>query len=100
MNWIQDLKAKISNGEKIGSEIPESVKEVSYDKSGNIIYTYNGKRVTEPPEQLFAEGETGFSVRRLSISGGDDTYTATLFHKDENGLITGRLIQLEKGFHR
>lgn len=70
-NWMRDFKAKLRNGERIGETIPESVKEVSYDDAGNIIYTFDdGRSTTESPEQLFEEGQIGFSDRRLSISGG------------------------------
>lgn len=97
-NWMRDFKAKIRNGERIGETIPESVKEVSYDDAGNIIYTFDdGRSTTESPEQLFEEGQIGFSDRRLSISGGaDDIYRAVLFHRDENGVITGRIIVLDE----
>ncbi len=97
-NWMRNLKAKIRNGERIGETIPESVKEVSYDDAGNIIYTFDdGRSTTESPEQLFEEGQIGFSDRRLSISGGaDDIYEAVLFHRDENGVITGRIIVLDE----
>ncbi|MFD0872167.1 hypothetical protein [Paenibacillus residui] len=97
-NWMKDFKAKLRNGERIGETIPESVKEVSYDDAGNIIYTFDdGRSTTESPEQLFEEGQIGFSDRRLSISGGaDDTYEAVLFHRDENGVITGRIVVLDE----
>lgn len=97
-NWMRDFKAKLRNGERIGETIPESVKEVSYDDAGNIIYTFDdGRSTTESPEQLFEEGQIGFSDRRLSISGGaDDIYEAVLFHRDENGVITGRIVVLDE----
>lgn len=99
VSWMRDFKAKIRNGERIGETIPESVKEVTYDDSGNIIYTFeDGRIITESPEQLFEEGQIGFSDRRLSISGGDGNYNALLFHRDENGVITGRVVVLDEWY--
>lgn len=97
--WILDLRSKIRNGETIGETIPESVKEVSYDDSGNITYTDEDHRsVTMSPEDLFEEGQIGFSDRRLPISGdADGIYKALLFHRDENGVITGRIVVLDEG---
>lgn len=95
--WMQALRAKIQSGESIGETIADSIKEVSYDDSGKITYTYEGRTITESPEQLFAEGESGFTDRRLPISGdSDDIYRAVLFHKDENGVITGRIVILDQ----
>lgn len=99
VSWMKDFKAKIRNGQRIGETIPESVKEVTYDDSGNIIYTFeDGRIVTESPEQLFEEGQIGFSDRRLSISRGDGNYNALLFHRDENGVITGRVVVLDEWY--
>ncbi|GIP36589.1 hypothetical protein [Paenibacillus sp. J2TS4] len=99
VKWMAGLRAQIRNGEAIGETIPESVKEVSYDDSGNIIYTFDdGRSLTESPEHLFEEGQIGFSDRRLPISGGDGIYQAMLFHRDENGVITGRIVVLDEGY--
>lgn len=99
-SWLRDFKAKIRNGERIGETIPESVKEVSHDDAGNIIYTFDdGRSSAQSPEQLFEEGQIGFSDRRVSISGdADDTYKALLFHRDENGVITGRIVVLDEWY--
>lgn len=95
--WMQALRAKIQSGESIGETIADSIKEVSYADSGNITYTYEDWSITASPEQLFADGEIGFTDRRLPISGdSDDIYKAALFHKDENGVITGRVVILDK----
>ncbi|MFC4775449.1 hypothetical protein ACFO9Q_01450 [Paenibacillus sp. GCM10023252] len=99
VNWMKDLRAKIRNGETIGETIPQSIKEVTYDNSGNITYTYDSWNLTTSPEDLFEEGEIGFSDRRLPISGGsDDIYRALLLHRDENGVITGRIVSLDQGY--
>ncbi|MBP1995750.1 hypothetical protein [Paenibacillus eucommiae] len=95
VNWINDLRAKIRNGETIGETLSASIKEVTYDASGNIIYTYGDRSLTMSLHDLFEEGQIGFSDRRLPISGGDDIYEALLFHRDENGVITGRVVVLD-----
>jgi len=93
-NAMTDLTIKIRNGESIGKTIPESIKEVSYDNSGNITYTYDDYNATYPLKDLFKDGQKGFSDQ-FSISGNDDYYHALLFHRDEKGVITGRIVVLE-----
>jgi hypothetical protein len=99
-NWMADFKAKIRNGERFGETIPKSEKEVTYDDSGNMIYTYGDWHVTSPKEfSLFEEGQIGFSDKRLTVSGGTDgVYSAVLFHRDEYGVITGRIIVLDEWY--
>ncbi|MFB9273806.1 hypothetical protein [Cohnella cellulosilytica] len=91
---IKNARAKMLAGERFGETIPESVREVSYDDSGKVKYSYDGWDVTSSPEDLFREGEVGFS-HQLTISGKDDVYKALLFHRDENGVITGRIVLLD-----
>lgn len=99
VSWMKDFKAKIRNGERIGETIPESVKEVTYDDAGNIIYPYDdGRSVKLSLKDLFEEGQIGFSDRRFSVSEGDDIYEALLFHRDENGVITGRFVVLDEWY--
>jgi len=95
-NWIDSIRAKIRNGEEIGETITESIQEVDYDDSGNITYSYDGWSVVASIEQLFDEGQTGFTDRRLPISGDDHRMSAVLFHRDENGVITGRIVILNE----
>ncbi|WP_044478915.1 hypothetical protein [Paenibacillus antibioticophila] len=95
VRWIEELRAKIRNGEQVGETITDSIKEVTYDASGNITYTYGDLTATISLENLFEEGQTGFTDRRLPISGNGDNYRAMLFHKDENGVITGRIVEIE-----
>ncbi|MBN2983715.1 hypothetical protein [Cohnella algarum] len=98
IKWMQELRAKIRDGETIGQTVPGSVKEMTYDDSGKIAYAFGERSVTMSPEDLFEEGQIGFSDRRLPISGGiDNTYEAVLFHRDENGVITGRIVILGEG---
>ncbi len=91
---VMNARAKMLAGERIGETIPESVKEVSYDDAGNIHYTYDDWSVTLSPDEYFREGQEGFSDR-FSVSGKDDVYKALLFHRDENGVITGRIVILD-----
>lgn len=91
---IIDLRAKIRDGKSIGETIPESVKEVTYDDSGNINYTYDDWSMTTSPDDLFEEGQIGFTDRQMPISGDGEIYKALLFHRDENGVVTGRIVVL------
>lgn len=86
-----DLQIKIRSGEAIDGIIPGSVKEVSYDKSGNMLYSYENWQVKVSPERFFAGGKVGYADT-VSTSSSDDGYWALLFHKDEDGVITGRII--------
>ncbi|GAA0357109.1 hypothetical protein [Bacillus horti] len=100
VNWIEDIRDKILMGETIGETIAESINEVSYNDSGEITYTYNDWSTTANLENLFEEGHIGFTDRGLSISGNaDDIYQVVLFHRDENGVITGRVVILDKGLN-
>lgn len=94
VSWLQDLHSKARNGESIGQTITESIQEVNYDKSGNMIYTYDDWSVTASVEDFFEEGHIGYSDR-FPISGKDDIYKALRFHRDEYGVITGSIVILD-----
>ena len=89
-NRIEELKKRLADGKVI----PESVKEVTYDKEGRINYEYDGWNVKLSPEMLFAEGQTGFSDS-VQFSEADGHYLGLQFHKDEKGVITGMVIDLK-----
>lgn len=89
-NQIEDLKKRLADGKVI----PESVKEVTYDKEGRINYEYDGWSVKLSPEMLFAEGQTGFSDA-VQFSEADGHYLGLQFHKNEKGVITGRVVNLK-----
>ncbi|RNB69591.1 hypothetical protein [Brevibacillus panacihumi] len=89
-NRIEELKKRLADGKVI----PESVKEVTYDKEGRINYEYDGWSVKLSPEMLFAEGQTGFSDS-VQFSEADGHYLGLQFHKDEKGVITGMVIDLK-----
>ena len=89
-NRIEELKKRLADGKVI----PESVKEVTYDKDGRINYEYDGWSVKLSPEMLFAEGQTGFSDA-VQFSEADGHYLGLQFHKDEKGVITGMVIDLK-----
>ncbi|WP_019636498.1 hypothetical protein [Paenibacillus fonticola] len=42
-------------------------------------------------------GQIGFTDRKMPISGDGEFYKALLFHRDENGVITGRIVVLSLG---
>ncbi|MFC5702364.1 hypothetical protein ACFPVX_13765 [Cohnella faecalis] len=89
-NKIEALKKKIPGG----TVIPESIKEVTADDQGKIHYEYDDWTVTILLEELFVEGQTGISDA-VSFSGDGRNYKALQFSKDENGVVTGKIIILE-----
>ncbi|THF81629.1 hypothetical protein [Cohnella fermenti] len=95
VQWIERLRAQVRAGELIGETIAESVQEVSYDESGDIEYSYNGWNVSRPIDQLFKKDQVGYSDY-FPISGDDESYKAVLFHRDDNGIITGRVVVLSR----
>ncbi|MCU6708259.1 hypothetical protein M6D81_05990 [Paenibacillus sp. J5C_2022] len=88
------VRAKLLNGETIGETIPDSVKEVTYDSSGNFTYTHDDWTITTSVGEWFREGQSGYS-HQFSISGDGDRYLVLLFDKDDDGVITGRIIILD-----
>lgn len=86
---FEQLKKRIPDG----TVILESVKEVTYDGNGFINYEYKDESVKISPDLLFAEGQTGLSDK-VSISGSEGHYTALQFSRDEHGVITGRVVDL------
>lgn len=87
---MEELKKKISDG----TVIPESIKEVTFDDQGRINYEYDGWDVKLSPELMFEEGQTGFSDSIHFSKDNHNREMALQFHKDENGVITGRVIIL------
>ncbi|GBF78002.1 hypothetical protein PA598K_06599 [Paenibacillus sp. 598K] len=90
---VETLRAQLHTDQPIEGIIPESVAEVTYDEKGNIRYSYDDYTAIIPLDELFEEGQTGYSLR-YSVSGSDQGYTALLFHKDAQGVITGRIAKL------
>jgi hypothetical protein len=86
---FEQLKEKIP----YGKVIPESVKEVTYDDQGLINYEYEGWSEKMLPDLLFEEGQTGLS-ESVHIGGSEGNYRARQFFRDEYGVITGRMIDL------
>ncbi|RKN85441.1 hypothetical protein [Paenibacillus ginsengarvi] len=86
---LEQLKSKVAGG----TLIPESVKAVTHDELGRINYEYDGWTVKLAPILLFTEGQTGFSDA-VQFSEADGRYKALLFSRDAEGVITGRVIDL------
>lgn len=100
VNWMEDIGAKIRNGETIGETIADSVKEVTYDESGkNITYTYSDRSATMPFDDMFEDGQIGFTDQGISFSGDGNTYDALIFHRDEQGVVTGRIVILDDQYY-
>lgn len=85
--WRQDLEK--------GTLIPDSVKVMTLDEDGLLHYDYKGQASTSvAPSVLFKDGQTGDSeFMQVSGSPEDGEYLAMRFHRDENGVITGRMIR-------
>ncbi|MFC4600344.1 hypothetical protein [Cohnella hongkongensis] len=94
VDWIAELRTRMRSGGTIGETIADSIQEVTYDDSGHFRYSYDDWSVEAAPEDFFREGQVGFSDR-FSGSGKDGRYRALLFHRDEHGVITGRIVLLE-----
>lgn len=89
-NEIEELKRKIPNGKVI----PESIKKVSYDTQGKVIYDYDGWHIKILVSELFKKGQTGYSDS-VQFSGDGATYKALQFFRDEKGVITGKITILD-----
>jgi len=87
---IEGLKAKIPNG----TVIPESVQTLTPDDKGYIHYSFDDWSNKILVSELFREGQTGFSEMN-QISGDGTIYKALQFSRDENGVITGRIVVLD-----
>lgn len=86
----EELMSKLPDG----TVIPESVREVTFDSEGKAHYEYDDWPASFVVDQVFREGQTGFSDR-VTFSGDGTRYKALRFHRDENGVITGRVIELK-----
>lgn len=75
-----------------GTVVAESIKEVTYDDQGDINYEYDNWSVTLSAI-LFEQAQTGFSDK-VFFTEENGKYKALQFFKDENGVITGRVINL------
>jgi len=87
---LEEWKKKVPEG----TTIPESVKKVTYDDQGRLIYEHDGWNVKLTPDQLFEEGQTGDSAA-VQFSASDDQVLALVFTKESNGDITGKVVELK-----
>ncbi|SCG81650.1 hypothetical protein DW1_0029 [Proteiniborus sp. DW1] len=76
-----------------GDIIQESIREVTYDKNGNVYYDYEDITVSTHVETLFEDDQTGLSSM-VCIIKEDDNLFAIQFLRDSNGVITGRVIKM------
>lgn len=97
-NWFSEFQAKVRSGERVGETIEDSINEVTYDDDGNVIYEYDGGYFIEQVDHLFAEGQVGFTDQGITVSGDGELNKALLFHRDENGVITGRIVILDEWY--
>lgn len=86
----EELEKEVQNG----VEIPESIKEVTYDENGLACYEYNGYKANISIDGLFKDGEIDV-YKTVSGSEGENGKTAMQFSKDANGVVTGRVLKLK-----
>ena len=83
-----------------GTEIPGSFKELKVDEKGYVRYEFYSDEYGEteeeyPLEYLFPDENVNIRNVGYSISedeAGNETRVATQFRRDENGVITARMI--------
>lgn len=90
VNEIEALKEKKPHG----TVIPESIQEVTFNDQGLAHYEYDDWSLSIALDQYFEDGQTGFS-EVVSLSGDGTHYKALQFHKDEDGVVTGRIVILD-----
>lgn len=84
-----DIRKELENG----VVIPESIKEVTYDKNGMACYEYEGSKVVFSVKHQFKEGEIGV-WKDSAVFGSDERRVLIQFKKDADGVITGRALKL------
>lgn len=77
-----------------GAVVPDSIKEVTYDKEGMAYYEYNGNKFTANIKYLFEKDETG--TKTVGMTKDDFKQTVVQFTKAADGKITGRTVILER----
>lgn len=76
-----------------GVIIPESVKEVTYDKYGMACYEYKGSKISFKIESIFDEGQVGVSEKAFVTEDGGKR-SAIQFSRNADGVISGRVVLL------
>jgi hypothetical protein len=92
--WLRGLKMKVHEGKEIGETLPGSIQELANETSGKKTYSYDGWTQTINPDDYFQKDQVGFSDQ-FGVSGDDNGYQALLFHRDADGVITGRIVILK-----
>lgn len=93
--WLRDLRMQVQNGKEIGETLPGSIQQLANEPSGNKTYSYDGWTQTINPDEYFQKDQVGFSDQ-FSVSGDDTGYQALIFHRDADGVITGRIVNLKE----
>lgn len=93
--WLRGLRTKIQDGKEIGETLSGSIQELANEPSGKKTYSYDGWTQTIYPDDYFQKDQVGFSDQ-FSVSGDDAGYQALIFHRDADGVITGRIVNLKE----
>ncbi|MGE5396674.1 MAG: hypothetical protein ACM3MK_03940 [Chitinophagales bacterium] len=70
--------------------IPESIKQVTYDKYGMACYEYEGYSGSFDVDSYFKKGETGSKI--IWVSGEGKEQSAVHISRDADGIVTGRIL--------
>lgn len=80
---------------KGGVVVPESVKEVTFDKNGMAYYDYKEYSMSFDVDSFFEKGQNGIS-KNLFVTEREGKKSVVQFTRDEMGRITGKVILIQK----
>lgn len=80
---------------KGGVVVPESVKEVTFDKNGMAYYDYKEYSMSFDVDSFFEKGQNGIS-KNLFVTEREGKKSVVQFTSDEMGRITGKVILIQK----
>lgn len=90
----EETRADLEKEFADGIVIPESIKEVTYDKNDLACYEYEGGKVSENLDYLFKDQPTVTS-KISCIQGNDSERTAIRFSRDAKGVVTAMMVKLK-----
>ncbi|MDF2987872.1 MAG: hypothetical protein K0R50_3382, partial [Eubacterium sp.] len=92
-NADKEAETQLKKELEKGVVIPESVKEVTYNKEGLACYEYKDYSMSVDANSIFEKDQVG-AADMVFVSEKDGKRTAVQFSRDAEGVITGRVILL------
>lgn len=95
---VEDTAANKESAEDLEKEfakgivIPESIKEVTYDENGLAYYEYDGCKISENIDMLFA-GQPMETSKIAAIQEKDNVRIAIRFSRDAKGVVTAMMVK-------